>query len=169
MGSEKGTDEIQDMLRQVCNVRFGVLDKGFLCASLGALNPRPPLCVGEATTLAEVLALLQREKVGCVLVVGSDRKLKGIFSERDFVLKVATKYCDVPDSPITDWMTADPVTQKMDGTVAFALHLMSSGGFRHLPIVDDQNEPVGMVSVKDVIDRLVGMFLEDLEKFELAL
>jgi CBS domain-containing protein len=52
-------------------------------------------------------------------------------------------------------MTADPVRERPETTIAFALTLMSNGGFRHLPIVDDEDQPIGILSVKDVVDFLV--------------
>jgi CBS domain-containing protein len=64
-------------------------------------------------------------------------------------------------------MTKDPIAQTPDITVAFALNLMSQGGFRHLPLVDERNIPVGILSVKDMMDFIVGSFVEGLLNFDI--
>jgi len=66
------------------------------------------------------------------------------------------------DLPIESVMTKDPVCERPETTVAYALNLMSHGGFRHLPIVDQDMMPIGILSVKDVVDYLVGKMMEGL-------
>jgi CBS domain-containing protein len=58
-------------------------------------------------------------------------------------------------------MTKEPMTVTPEVTLAYALNLMSQGGFRHLPVVDDAGRPSGVLSVKDVIDLIVSQFVED--------
>jgi CBS domain-containing protein len=66
-------------------------------------------------------------------------------------------------------MTAKPVTERPDVSLAFALNLMSNGGFRHVPIVDQDNMPIGILSVKDVIDHIVQKMVQAInEAVELA-
>ncbi len=164
MVNEEGS--INQAIRMMCEANVGVLNKGFLCQSLGAISQRAPLCVAEDCPVEDVLGVLRTNKVGCVLVVNHSGKLSGIFSERDFVLKVAHDFERVRRSPIAEYMTRDPTTQSMDCSVAFALNLMSNGGFRHIPIVDGEGVPVGAISVKDVIDYVVDSFTQDLLNFE---
>jgi CBS domain-containing protein len=145
---------------------LGLIDKDFLRQSLSALDPKEPICVKEQDTLEQALDQLRTHKVGCVLVINDTEKLTGIFSERDFVVNVAKDFERLRHDPIAKFMTRDPVTQPMDCTIAFALNLMSHGGFRHIPIVDGEGRPVGAISVKDVIDFLVESFTRDLLNFE---
>ena len=51
-------------------------------------------------------------------------------------------------------MTADPVAVHADLPIAHALHLMALHGFRHLPLVDDDRRPVGIISFRDVVHYL---------------
>jgi CBS domain-containing protein len=61
---------------------------------------------------------------------------------------------------VGDFMTKDPVREKPEASLAFALSVMSHGGFRHVPIVDQDDVPIGMVSVKDVVDFFVKTMLD---------
>jgi len=166
VGKLKPGEEINVAIRQACQRSFGVLDSSFLCRSVSTLEPRPPLCVGVETSLEEVLALLKRERIGCVLITGENGKLTGIFSERDLVLKVCPELESKLPRPVREFMTADPVAEGPDASIAWALTLMSHGGFRHLPIVDGTGIPVGIISVKDVVDAIVASSIDDLLEFE---
>ena len=51
-------------------------------------------------------------------------------------------------------MTPNPQTLRLDAKIAFALQRMDLGGFRHVPVVSRHNEPVGVISVRDILDYL---------------
>ena len=55
-------------------------------------------------------------------------------------------------------MTPDPETLPLDAAIAFALNLMGEGAFRHLPLVNDEGRPVGMLSVKQIVQHLTEFF-----------
>ena len=114
------------------------------------LATRPPVTVPAAAPVREVLQLLARRSVGCVIVVQGG-KLTGIFSERDALLKLGTDAAHLGDRPVSEFMTANPRTLRADAKIAFAVRHMDQGGFRHLPIVNDANEPVGVLSVRDIL------------------
>lgn len=163
--NEKGA-ELKNAIRTMCSRSFGILDQKFLCQSLGILEPKPPLTVPPSASIDAVLGLLRSHRIGCVVVVDDTNKLIGIFSERDFILKLSDRYTEVRERPVSEFMTPDPVAEGPDTTVAYALNLMSLGGFRHLPIVDAAHTPVGIISVKDVVDHMVSALAEDLMGFE---
>jgi CBS domain-containing protein len=93
------------------------------------------------------------------VIVGSDGRVQGIFTERDCLMKVLGKVSDL-SLPISDFMTRHPICERPDASLAFALNLMSNGGFRHIPIVDQDNIPIGIVSIKDVVDHIVKKMLK---------
>ncbi len=158
-------EQMSEALRMVCEHQYGVVDSNFLCRPVSTLDPSEPLTVSKDALVDEVMLLLKNNRVGCVLVVDDAEKLVGIFSERDFVIKVYGTEGE-HETPISKHMTPNPITVAPDETVAYALNLMSQGGFRHLPLVDDQNYPIGIVSVKDAIDQISSSFLDDLLEFE---
>jgi CBS domain-containing protein len=75
--------------------------------------------------------------------------LAGILTERD-VLRAAASGSDLTGSPVSEWMTRDPVTATPDTTTAEAAELMLSNGFRHLPVVEGRTLK-GVVSIRDVL------------------
>ena len=169
MSSPESQQKINQALQLMCQSRVGVLDSNFLCQSLSVVNPREPVCISAATDLRQVAGALAKEQVGCLLITDDSRRVTGIFSERDWILKISLKETNLLDTPISQHMTRDPVCAEMDTTLAFALNLMSHGGFRHLPIVDSDKCAVGVVSVKDIIDHIVARMTEDLLSFEVGL
>ncbi len=167
--AEKQARTEQSVYRAIadaCDRRLGVLDHKFLCQSIGVMNPPVPYCVRPEMTLGEVVKAFKDESIGSVLITAPDRTLKGIFTERDCVRRALPDYDSNRNKPISEFMTADPVSQPPDITIAFALNLMSEGGFRHLPLVDDHQIPIGILSVRDMMDFIVRTFVEELLKFD---
>ena len=76
------------------------------------------------------------------------------------LMKVIGKVPDLTKQMVRDFMTKDPVKELPGASLAFALSVMSHGGFRHVPIVDEDNIPIGIVSVKDVVDFFVRKMLD---------
>jgi CBS domain-containing protein len=95
--------------------------------------------------------------LGCLLVV-DDGRLLGILTERDLLLKLERG--DV-ERPVRDLMTPDPEVLSPEDPIVYALNKMSVGGFRHVPLLDDAGRPVGIVSVRDIVDYIVDFFPND--------
>lgn len=148
------------------NVHFGVLDNRFLSRSVGLLNPCPPLILGRQASVYQAITLLKENKVGCVVVTEEDDSICGIFTERDVVLRYCLEDLPPKDTAVESLMTKNPHVETMTTTMAFALQLMSHGGYRHLPIVDEDNTPVGIISVKDIVDYVVQELVHELERFK---
>lgn len=146
--------------------KFGVLDPSFLAQRVSCLPHRDPICLPEDATVHAVMRKLQVHRVGCVLITDEQGKLCGIFSERDFVLKVYGSEINPREIPVREVMTSNPITQPPDATFAHVLNLMSNGGFRHIPIIEEDGEPFGVVSVKDIMDHIVSSVSESLLDFE---
>ncbi len=145
--------------------QFGVLDNRFLARSIGVLDPPSPLIVPQETKVSDAITMLQQHKIGCVVVTDVTGKMTGIFTERDVLLRVALKPIHPSKASIAGVMTPNPQTATMTTTVAFALNMMSHGGYRHIPIVDDEGFPVAIISVKDIVDYLTQTMAKDLAAF----
>ena len=144
---------------------LGVLDTHFLGQSVGLLTTGAAVCVKETDTVRAAIDELRKRHIGCVLVSGTDGRLSGVFSERDILQKVILDNCDHLDSAVRDFMTRNPVTIDFTASMGYSLSLMSMGGFRHLPIVDEDNYPVGIISVKDIVLAITNKFVEDIMAF----
>ena len=104
----------------------------------------------DTSTIKEAILFLQEHKIGSVLVVNEYVELVGIFTERDVLMKVAAKGDQILSESITKFMTADPISLKEEDTVATIAKAMKKGNFRHVPIINELNKPVGIVSIKDL-------------------
>ena len=121
---------------------------------------KPAITVELDTPIRDAIHLMQSKRIGCVLVI-SHRKLLGIFTERDVLKKIVGSSFDLRATPITEVMTIHPQALNEDDTIAYALNFMDLGGYRHIPLVNDLFEPVGVVTVKDVVSYLVQHFADE--------
>jgi CBS domain-containing protein len=133
------------------------LEAALINETVSSAISHPPLIMDTETRLAEVLRCMRDADRGGVLVVKSE-KLVGIFTERDVLLRVAGHAIDLEQAKLGEHMTRDPVALPADASVAFALNKMLVEGFRHIPLVDEQGKPAGVVSMRDLIEYLSGFF-----------
>lgn len=133
------------------------LRESVLARPLSVLPPSPAVIVEAPATVLEAAHLMAEKHAGCVLVVRS-RRLQGIFTDRDVVARVVAAGVDPAKTAVRRVMTARPETLRPTDTIAYALNLMSLGGYRHIPLVDKAGAPVGVVSVKDIVGYVVGFF-----------
>lgn len=118
------------------------------------LPPQKPVTVSPQTTVADVLAAMVDSRIGCVLVVENE-KMVGIFTERDALMRLNTDTAKLSDKPISDYMTPNPEILPAKSKIAFALHKMDLGGYRHLPVLDG-DKPVGVISIRDILAYLTS-------------
>ena len=105
------------------------------------------ITVDPKTTVAEAATIMGERHVGSALVCDGDT-LEGIFTERDIVRALAEHF-DAAGHPVSHWMTRNPQSIDPDAPVQEALDRMLSGGFRHLPVMEDK-KLVGLVSMRDL-------------------
>jgi CBS domain-containing protein len=123
---------------------------------VSALNPRPVISLPPTARVGQAIQTMLQFDIGAVLIVNEQGKLVGIFSERDLLTKVAGFDPDYPKQPVSEVMTPNPETVRPDHTLAFALHKMDVGGYRHLPVLKD-GQPLGMISVRDMLRHITRM------------
>jgi len=128
------------------------LQRRIMETPLRDLNPAEALTVPPAEPIARVIALMQTHGYGSVLVVEGER-LVGIFTERDVLNRLTGRKLDLDRTPVSRVMTRDPKVLREDDTLAFAMHRMAVGSFRHIPIVRE-GKPPAFVSVRGVLRYL---------------
>ena len=101
-------------------------------------------------TVAAAIALLAEYNFGALVVVNQDGKLVGILSERDIVRR-ANADKNVFSATVGKVMTRNVVVGVPQDDVLSVVHTMTERRFRHLPIVNDDQELIGMISIGDVI------------------
>jgi CBS domain-containing protein len=127
---------------------------------LSVLDLRVPVCISPDASVSEAIRRMNDERIGALMVTAEGR-LVGMFTERD-VLKKLTGTGVGLDTTVADVMTPRPSCLHKDDAIVFALKLMHEGGFRHVPLLDNGGRPVGIVSVKDVVEFVVGLFAREL-------
>ena len=123
--------------------------------TVSRLHPTQAWIVQATQSVADAVKLMREKRVGCVLVC-EQRRIIGIFTERDLVRRVLTQGKPL-DTPITECMTPEPVTVHPKDSIGCAIKRMQKGGYRHLPVVID-DRPVGILSVKRIVHYLVEHF-----------
>jgi CBS domain-containing protein len=130
------------------------VEKGLLEDEVQHLQKRlahhAPFTILPSASVDDAVQVLLQRNVGALLVVDEQGKLRGIFSERDLLNKVAAAYDSLAGLPVSDIMTANPESVGIHDHLAFVLHKMDVGGYRHLPIVEN-GKPVGIISVRDML------------------
>ena len=117
--------------------------------------PSEPLCAAPTDSIRAVLRKLQQSRTGAAMICTNDR-LVGIFTERD-ALRLLSGGENL-DAPVSTVMVERPVTLRLGDTVARAIGLMSAGGFRRLPIVDETGRVRGVLKVSGILHYLVEHF-----------
>jgi CBS domain-containing protein len=111
------------------------------------LNQKP-LMLPPTATVKEACRCMSDRHVGAVLVTEKHGRLMGIFTGRDAVYRVLAAGKSAAKTKLKDVMTAAPTTMAPDKTVIEALRLMWDGGFRHVPVTEN-DKVLGIVSRGD--------------------
>jgi CBS domain-containing protein len=110
--------------------------------------------VAPETTVYNALELMAEKNVGAVLVM-SDERIAGIFSERDYARKVALKGKSSRSTPVREIMTKEVVVVEPDHTVQQCMTVMSDKRIRHLPVLASDGELAGIISIGDVVKTII--------------
>ena len=136
-----------------------VLDK-----TLAGLQLPDLISVSIDIELEEVLHQLQKLKIGALGVVENE-KLVGIFSERDFLIRIVGKVEDWRHQKIGDYMTHPPFFLNSESILKEAIALMIRRDFRHIPIHIAGENKWKIISAKDILKVLIEQFPESLNKY----
>jgi len=131
------------------------VERSLMEETVGSLRPRAAVTLPTTATVGEAIQKMLACDIGAVLIVTDDDRLLGIFSERDLLTKVV----DAPNHAtklLPQFMTPNPEAVRESDTLAFVLHKMDSGGYRHLPVLKN-GRPVGMISVRDMLRHITQL------------
>lgn len=128
-------------------------------APISDLSLKKVITLDVSASLQDAVKLMQKHKFGSV-VITDEGKVAGIITERDILLKVAGIITDYASTTVAEVMTKDPLRLRTDDKIAFVMHNMHVGGFRHIPIVNDNDEVISIVSIKDVNSFILDHFPE---------
>jgi len=132
------------------------VEQSLMHDSVRLLEPRPPVTLPLSATIHEAIQVMVRREIGAVLVVDAQGLLHGILTERDLLMKINFEQESEYQRQITDFMTANPETIGSHVSIAFALHKMNIGGYRHLPVVAN-HKPIGTISIRDITRHMTQL------------
>jgi CBS domain-containing protein len=115
---------------------------------------RDVVTIEPSASLAEAVRVLAEKRIGAALILGADRRIAGIISERDIVRALAERGAAVLVEPVSQTMTRKVETCNESETVVTIMERMTAGKFRHMPVVD-QGRLVGVVSIGDIVKHRV--------------
>ena len=122
--------------------------------------------ITEEATVTEAAQAMADANIAAMVVVNEGQKLIGIITERDITRRVAAKDLHPKSVKVGDIMTSDPDTLQPDDNAGDALELMVTRGYRHLPVVDQDKNCIGMVSIRDLYAAVQKTLEESIRETE---
>lgn len=117
-------------------------------------KPLQIFSVSPNTSVLDALKLMTEKNISALLIMQGGQLL-GIFTERDYARKIVLRGKASKDTPISEAMTANPVTVSLADSIDLCMQMMTDKHIRHLPVVTD-NQAVGMVSIGDVVKFIIA-------------
>lgn len=121
----------------------------------GELMTKDPVCCLQTESVYRAAQLMRDRNIGPILVVDGDKKaLVGIVTDRDLAVRVMAE--GRAEAKLVDVMTSAPLVCRESDDVELALDAMVDAKVRRIPVVDDRDRPVGIISQADVAIRASG-------------
>ena len=118
-------------------------------------NPRKLASVAPDQTVYQALKMMAEHDVGALLVL-EGRYLRGVFSERDYTRKVFLRGKSSEHTKVSEVMSGRVAYVTLDQTVEECLAIMTEKHFRHLPVLSDSHNVVGIISIGDLIKEMIS-------------
>lgn len=122
--------------------------------------------VSVEASVADAIRLMLEQHVGAVGVIDSERRVAGIFTERDVLRKLALSGRDPAKTPVRELMTTPVELATLATGPGEALATMVERHFRHLPVVDDSGKLLGMLSIRNVLQWRIDNLTQELDSLE---
>lgn len=122
--------------------------------------------ISPNATVLEAIKIMAEKGVGA-LVVAEDKKVVGIFSERDYTRKIALMERSSNNTPVSDIMTSKVISVSLNNTVEECLNLMTDRHLRHLPVLENE-KLVGFISIGDLVKAAMDdqrVLIEQLQQY----
>jgi len=127
---------------------------------IGRLCQRKVISIEPGEDITAAARLMREEHVGCLIVTepgpdASTRKVVGVLTDRDIVVTVVAREAEPRSLKVGDVMTRNPLLVGEDDSLDATLTFMREAGVRRVPVIGGRGELVGVLSLDDVLERIV--------------
>ena len=126
---------------------------------IGEICNRDVVIASKATSITELAQLMREHHVGSIVITEVQNECNipiGIVTDRDLVIELLSKEIDTSSVAAGDVMSADLITVRESNHVYDVLKLMRGKGIRRVPVVNDENVLIGIVTVDDLLDVVIS-------------
>lgn len=117
---------------------------------------QPPITTKLNTKIVEAAKTMIEKRIGSLLVVDDEGKLRGIITERDIVFATSQGW-DPTQREVWEVMSENPITVTPDTDIVKVIEKMRTMDVRHMPVVDDEGKPAGVIASRDVLDTVLTL------------
>ncbi len=110
-------------------------------------------CCNTNSTIEEVAQQMNENHVGCVPICDANKNIVGVITDRDIILRTVACGKNPKQTKASDIMTCNPCCCKQEDNVDEALEQMSKMQIRRIPICDDTNKVVGILTLGDIVSN----------------
>jgi CBS domain-containing protein len=121
--------------------------------------------VSPDSTVYDAIKLMSEKNIGALMVMTADKRLVGMFTERDYSRKIALQGKTSKETLVSEIMVSNVITVTGEDTVEECMRLMTDKRVRHLPVVKD-GKVVGIVSIGDLVNWIISTQDATIEQME---
>lgn len=111
------------------------------------------LVASPSDSVQKIVKIFQKDQKNCILVY-KKKKLVGILSNRDLLMRVAGRHLDLSKVKVEQVMTSNPEWVRAEDPIAFVVNKMAIGGYRHIPVLRPDGTPYSIITIRDVLNYL---------------
>ena len=152
--------EFEDEYSESLDSDFRKLEGALLNDTVRLLEPAEPIQLSGQASVRRRSGGWWPTTARPSVVVDTEGRLSGIFTERDVLIRVLGERRDPASTTLAEVMTPNPEALTLQDRICFAINRMSTAGFRTIPLVDGERRPNGIITVNDVVKWLAEIFPE---------
>ncbi len=153
-GSEQCGHCLADLTQLDRPVAQDRVERSLMEDTVRDLHPTPAITLPPTASVQQALDLMLQHQIGAIPIVDGGDVLVGIITERDLLTNASDPSAESAPLSVGDLMTSNPTTVRASDSLAFALHQMDAGGYRHLPVLEN-GQLLGIISVRDMLRRIM--------------
>jgi CBS domain-containing protein len=124
---------------------------------IGGFCNREVITADQDISVIEAAKLMRSSHVGCLVIVNDNNQPVGIVTDRDIIVEVIAEELSVDSVSIKDFMAGSPAVIREDDDINTALLIMEKHGVRRIPVVNENTQLIGILSLDEILKEISGM------------